>query len=290
MSALIPALAGALAVAGIIAICLGLRPRPPAPAVPGPKRTSALAVALASSTPATRALAVAGVAAGALVAITTGWLVAAVIIPAAALGLPVLLSAPPSATRIDKLEALEEWTRSLSAVLTVGVGLEQALIATLRSTPPAIRVEVSALAARLRSRTPTRVALRAFADDLDDATGDLVAANLLLGVSRRGPGLASVLDALSESVATDVRARRAVEADRAKPRTTARAVSAITLLALALLALSGSYIAPYSTPVGQVVLIMLLAAFAGALIWMRRMATGAPPPRFIGATLAEVRR
>lgn len=290
MSALIPALAGALAVAGIITIYLGLRERPPAPPASGPKRIPALAGALASTTAATRALAVVGVAAGALVAITTGWLVAAAIIPAAALGLPVLLSAPPSATRIDKLEALEEWTRSLSAVLTVGVGLEQALIATLRSTPPAIRVEVSALAARLRSRTPTRVALRAFADDLDDATGDLVAANLLLGVSRRGSGLASVLDALSESVATDVRARRAVEADRAKPRTTARAVSAITLAALALLGLSGSYVAPYSTPLGQVVLIMLLAAFAGALIWMRRMATGAPPPRFIGATLAEVRR
>ena len=290
MSALIPALAGALAVAGIIAIYLGLRPRPPAPPPSGPARTPVLAGALARATPATRALAVAGVAAGALVAITTGWLVAAAIIPAAALGLPVLLSAPPSATRIDKLQALEEWTRSLSAVLTVGVGLEQALIATLRSTPPAIRTEVSALAARLRSRTPTAVALRAFADDLDDATGDLVAANLLLGVSRRGPGLASVLDALSESVATDVRARRAVEADRAKPRTTARAVSAITLAALALLALSGSYVAPYSTPIGQVVLIMLLAAFAGALIWMRRMATGAPPPRFIGATLTGARR
>lgn len=290
MSALIPALAGALAVAGIIAIYLGLRERPPAPPASGPKRIPALACALASTTAATRTLAVAGVAAGALVTITTGWLVAALIIPAAALGLPVLLSAPPSATRIDKLEALEEWTRSLSAVLTVGVGLEQALIATLRSTPPAIRVEVSALAARLRSRTPTRVALRAFADDLDDATGDLVAANLLLGVSRRGSGLASVLDALSESVATDVRARRAVEADRAKPRTTARAVSAITLVALALLALSGSYVAPYSTPLGQVVLIMLLAAFAGALIWMRKMATGAPPPRFIGATLAGARR
>lgn len=290
MSALIPALAGALAVAGIITIYLGLRPRPPAPPPTGPARTPALAGALARTTPATRALAVAGVTAGALVAITTGWLVAALIIPAAALGLPVLLSAPPSATRIDKLEALEEWTRSLSAVLTVGVGLEQALIATLRSTPPAIRTEVSALAARLRSRTPTAVALRAFADDLDDATGDLVAANLLLGVSRRGSGLASVLDALSESVATDVRARRAVEADRAKPRTTARAVSAITLLALALLGLSGSYVAPYSTPIGQVVLIMLLAAFAGALIWMRRMATGAPPPRFIGATLTGARR
>ena len=290
MSALIPAAAGAAVVAGLIAIYLGLRPATPAPPRQGPVRTPAALAALRSTTTTTRTLAALGLIAGLAVAASTGWLVAAVIIPVAAVGLPAVLSAPPASTRIDKLEALEEWTRSLSAVLTVGVGLEQALAATLRSTPPAIHDEVSALAARLRSRTPTSVALRAFADDIDDATGDLVASNLLLGVSRRGSGLASVLDALSESVATDVRARRAVEADRAKPRTTARAVSAITVAALGLLALSGSYVAPYSTPLGQVVLIVLLAAFAGALIWMRTMATGAPPPRFIGTNLPGARR
>ena len=51
--------------------------------------------------------------------------------------------------------------------------------------------------------------------------GDLVAANLILGARRRGAGLASVLEGLAESVAADVRARRQVEADRAKPRATA---------------------------------------------------------------------
>ena len=40
-----------------------------------------------------------------------------------------------TATQIARLEAMEEWTRSLSGVLTVGIGLEQALVATLRSTP-----------------------------------------------------------------------------------------------------------------------------------------------------------
>ena len=69
-----------------------------------------------------------------------------------------------------------------------------------------------------------------FADDLDDATGDLVAANLILGARRRGAGLASVLESLAESVADDVRARRAIEADRAKPRTTARWVTIITVV------------------------------------------------------------
>ena len=102
--------------------------------------------------------------------------------------------------------------------------------------------------ARLRARWVTEEALRAFADDLDDATGDLVAANLILGARRRGAGLASVLEGLAESVAADVRARRQIEADRAKPRATARWVTLITVGVLVVLALSGSYIDPLPHP------------------------------------------
>ena len=176
---------------------------------------------------------------------------------------------------------MEEWTRSLSGVLTVGVGLEQALVATLRSTPSPIAGEVSRLVARLRARWATEDALRAFADELDDATGDLVAANLILGARRRGAGLASVLEGLAESVAADVRARRQVEADRAKPRATARWVTLISASVLVVLAVSGTYVEPYRSPLGQLILVVLLAAYVATLIWMRRMAMGRPLPRFL---------
>ena len=219
---------------------------------------------------------------GAAVALATGWLIAVVLAPAAVAGVPVLLSASASTARIDRLESMEEWTRSLAGVLTVGVGLEQALIATLRSTPAAIRPEVSRLVARLRARWSTEAALRAFADELDDATGDLVAANLILGARRRGAGLASILESLAESVAADVRARRQIEADRAKPRATARWVTIITVSVLGVLALTGSYIQPYGTPFGQALLALLLSLYVLTLVWMRRMATGAALPRFIG--------
>ena len=172
--------------------------------------------------------------------------------------------------------------RSLSGVLTVGVGLEQALIATVRSVPDPIRGEVGRLAARLRARWSTEAALRAFADDLDDATGDLIVANLILGARRRGSGLASVLESLAESVGADVRARRQIEADRAKPRTTARWVTIITVVVLVALGLTGQYVAPYRTGLGQLVLGVLLAAYAGVLVWMRQMAAGRPLPRFLG--------
>lgn len=232
----------------------------------------------------TRILALTGLGLGLIGWLATGWPLAMVIAPAAAVGLPYLLSAPDAKDRIERLEALEEWTRSLSGVLTVGIGLEQALIITLGSTPEPISDEVALLVARLRARWSTEDAIRAFAEDLDDATGDLVAGNLILAARRRGAGLANVLDGLAESVAADVRARRQVEADRAKPRATARWVTIISAVVLVVLGLTGSYIAPYGSPLGQAILAVLLTAYVATLLWMRRMAEGHRLPRIIGAS------
>lgn len=274
MIVLVPALAGALVVGGLIALMVGLRP---SPAVERPSRPSRVR----KLTKQTRMLLLGGVAAGVVAFLATGWVLALVVVPVAFVGLPVLLSSSSAAQRIERLEAMEEWTRSLSGVLTVGVGLEQALVATLRSTPAAISPEVTRLVARLRARWSTEDALRAFADELDDATGDLVAANLILGARRRGAGLASVLEGLAESVAADVRASRQVEADRAKPRATARWVTLISVGVLVILAVSGTYVEPYQSPLGQVILVALLAMYVATLVWMKRMAIGRAMPRFL---------
>src|SRR5665647_1744230 len=151
MIALIPGLGGALVVAGAIGVTMGLRRSPERAPAPTRMRLP-LAARLGATSPRTRALLFAGVGAGLFTALLTGWFVAALLVPAVVVGLPFLLSAPPAGSKIERVEALEEWTRSLSGVLTVGVGLEQALIATLRSTPDAIRPEVTHLVARLRAR------------------------------------------------------------------------------------------------------------------------------------------
>lgn len=281
---LLAGLSAALILTGVLLGVAGLRKTPTRP--PAPPRRRPASSRLARTSRRTRVLLLGGLAAGAVIAATSGWWAAVVVVPVAAAGLPALLSAPEGAREIARLEAMEEWTRSLAGVLTVGYGLEQALIATLRSAPEPIRPEVTTLVARLRARWSTTDALRAFADDLDDATGDLIAANLLLAARRRGTGLATVLESLAESVAADVRARRAVEADRAKPRATARWVTIITTGVLILLALNGSYVAPYGTGFGQVILLVLLSAYAGVLVWMRSMAKGSKPPRFVGASVA----
>ena len=270
---MVPALAGALIVAGLIALVIGLRPLPVRAKAPRRIRRGI--------SKRTRLLLGIGLVAGALGWLVTGWVLALPLGPVAAIGLPMLLTAPDAAARIVRLEAMEEWTRSLAGVLTVGVGLEQALVATLRSTPAPIAGEVNRLVSRLRARWVTEDALRAFADELDDSTGDLIAANLILGARRRGAGLASVLEGLAESVSADVRSRRQVEADRAKPRATARWVTLISASGLLILAVSGDYVQPYGTPIGQVVLVVLLSAYVATLVWMKRMAIGKPLPRFL---------
>jgi Flp pilus assembly protein TadB len=280
VNALLPAVFGALTVLGIIGAGLALRPYTPAPKAP--RVPSPLQRRLTGLSPRSRVALALSLGVGVLLALLTGWLAAVVILPAAALGLPYLLSAPPAEARIRRVEAMEEWTRSLAGVLGAGVGIEQALTATLRSTPEPIKPEVTALVARLRARWDTEVALRAFADDLDDVTGDLVAANLILAARRRNRSLASVLQGVAESVAEDVASRRRVEAGRAKPRGSARLVTAFSLVVLLILAFTGDYIAPYRTPVGQIVLVFLLVAYAAGLLWMRKMAEGKPLPRFLG--------
>lgn len=237
-----------------------------------------------------RQVIVGGIAAGVIFALLTGWVIAILLIPAAIIGLPWLLSSGDATARIERLEAMEEWTRSLAGVLTVGVGLEQAIVATLRSAPKEIQPEVSLLAARLRARWPTEDALRAFADDLDDSTGDLLAANLLLGAQRRGAGLANVLESVAVSVGEDVRSRRMIEADREKPRSTARVVTIITVVALVFMFFFTNMFDAYRTGLGQIILTLLLAVYVATLIWMKTMAKGKKLPRFIGAQAAEEAR
>ncbi|SOC51223.1 type II secretion system F family protein [Ornithinimicrobium cerasi] len=282
MSTLLVAIAGALITGGLLALVAGLAARPVPPA--RPRRTSARR---ARMSPRTRMLAGIGLGIGGLVAVLTGWVIALAIVPLALAGIPVLLAAPPAQREVQRLEAMEEWVRTVAGTLGAGVGLEQALLRSLRSTPDLIKPEVTRLTGRLRARWSTEDALRAFADDLDDPTGDLIAANLALGARRRGGGLATVLGALAQSVGEDVRARREIESDRAKPRANARLITGITLGVLVFLSLSGNYIAPYGTPIGQVLLGTFLAMYVGMLIWLRKMAQGKPMPRFIGTSVRE---
>ncbi|QAY71626.1 type II secretion system F family protein [Xylanimonas protaetiae] len=248
-----------------------------------PARPSALSARFKRVTPRAWLRVAAGLVAGVVVWQVTGLVVLLLAVPLGVVGLPWLLSGQGPKHNIERLEAMADWTRSLAGILHVGVGLEEALASSIRSTPTAIQPEVARLVARLRARWNTQDAIRAFADDLDDPTGDLIAMNLILASQRRGRGLSDVLESLAATVGDDVRNRRQIEADRAKPRSTARWVTLITITVLAGLALSGTYVDPYRTPLGQVILTVLLGAFVLCLLWFKRIAAGTPTPRILGS-------
>ncbi|MFC5381823.1 type II secretion system F family protein [Aquipuribacter nitratireducens] len=280
---------------GVLLVVLGLAP-PPETTPPGARRYAAPGrrslrrpldrlLGRRLPRPARRrrqALLTAALVSGLVLWLVTGFALAAVLVPLAVLGIPLLLGRPRGAVDVERLDALEQWTRSLSGVLVVGSGLESAITASAASAPLAIREEVGLLAARITARWPTERAVRQFADDVDDATADLVAATLVLGAQRRGDGLAAVLEDLAASVAEEVRTRRAVEADRAKPRTTARIVTGIALAGVVGCFLSG-YFDPFLAGAGQVILVVLLGLFVGCLVWMRAVTAGATTPRFLTA-------
>lgn len=224
---------------------------------------------------------VAGILIG-LVAIALGApVVVGVLLPLAVLGLPVLLVTSDGGRRIARLDAISEWTRNLASVITAGQSLEQALTASVRATPAPIRPQVTNLVTRLRARWSTEAALLTFADELGDATGDLVVSALIIGSRHRGEGLSRVLTGLSDSVAEEVRSRRDIEADRDKARGSARLITLLAVGGMALLAFSGDFLAPYTTPIGQLVLAGLAAVFISGLGWLKRMVADDPPARFL---------
>ena len=63
----------------------------------------------------------------------------------------------------------------------------------------------------------------------------------------------------------------------------------ISASVLLLLAVSGTYVEPYRSPFGQVILVTLLSAYVATLIWMRHMASGRPVPRFLDTRSAGAR-
>ncbi|MFD9338637.1 type II secretion system F family protein [Streptomyces sp. NPDC060028] len=215
------------------------------------------------------------------------WLVSGVFIAGAMLflavaGVPWLLAPTKSAgARIGKLEALGDWTQRLAGTLRLGRGLDEALQISRKGCPEDVAAEVGDLVDRLQVGWRPVDALRVFGDALNDVTADKVVAALVLSAADRGPGLAQALDDLAVSVHEEVARRRVIEADRAKPRTTMRWMTIITLGVVAAGFLIPSYTAPYGTLLGQLVLGVLSAGFVGVLALMRQIADTKPVPRFL---------
>ena len=102
----------------------------------------------------------AAVAVGIAVLAITRWPVAAVASALAVSILPRITSGKAARRQAAVLEGLEQWTRRLSDMLTASRGLEDALQASGRHAPVAVKPAVTALGARLAARARAEQALR----------------------------------------------------------------------------------------------------------------------------------
>lgn len=282
----VAALAGLLLVGGVWLLAAGLRHRVPRPGRPtsdspakvwarwsrrpvgarGRRRDVVLALSLAG---------------GVGVAAATGWLIALPLVPVLALGLPYLLTVP-RARDIALLEALDRWVRSLSATLATGKSITDALRISRRTAPPLLADEVSTLVARLNNRWDTREALLRMADALDSPDADAVLAALILAARRGTNGASVTLQAMADSLQATLQGRRVIEVERSKPYVVVRQVTVISLgTLLVAFAVSPDFFAAYRSPVGQLVLGVLLLAYLGSLLLMRRKASQRERPRIL---------
>ena len=284
MSGLLAVAAGLLLAAGVLGIAMGLRRtvRPPAPRRPVTGVWARVTRRPAGPAGRRRDLVLAGsLAVGLVVAAVSGWIIAIAVAPALALGLPYLLMVP-RAREVELLEAMDRWVRSLAAALTTGRSITDAIRISRRTAPPLIADEVGTLVARLNNRWDTSEALMRFADALDSPDSDAVVAALMLAARRGSNGASVTLHALADSIQAQLRGRRLIEIERAKPYVVVRQVTVISLVTLiGVFVVQRGFFEPYHTPVGQLILSVLIMAYIGSLMLMRRRAQTEPRPRIL---------
>jgi tight adherence protein B len=214
----------------------------------------------------------------------TGWPVAALLAGAGVWAIPKLfVDSKDQARLIAKVEAVAGWAEMLRDTMAGAAGLEQAIAASAPVAPLPIRAEVARLAARAE-RERLAPALRAFADELADPTADLVVAALLLAGEHQAGRLGELLGSLAASARDQTTMRLRVEAGRARTRTSVKVIVGVTSgLALFLAVLNHGYLAPYSSPPGQLVLGVVGALFAAGFVWLARMSRPTRPARLLRA-------
>lgn len=275
------ALAGVLITAGVIMAIAYFRPAPPKLART-PAKPSAAARWGALSRHTKRRLGV-GAAIGLLVAIITAMPVMVIVVPAAMIGLPMLLGKQSTRER-DLLLALETWARALAS--TAGTGnftLREVIGITRGSVPDQLRQPVDRLYARMSSTWSSADALRRFAAEMNSAYVDEVVIYLIQAAEFNAGGLSRALTSVADSLSGYAKLRIDLQIERDKPRRVMRTMTGIVAFVLvAVVLFSGtSELAFYKTPAGAVILALILASFVALLAWAKVLTRVPPEPRII---------
>jgi len=212
----------------------------------------------------------------------TGWPAAGVLAGGAAAVAPMLSGTRRRRDELNaKSEALASWAEMLRDTITAHAGLREAIALTARVAPAPIRKEVQLLAVRAERESLT-TALRRFAVEVADPVADLIVASLVIAAERQAQRLAELLTQIAGSAREQSAMRLRVETGRARTYASSRALVAITFgLAVVLLVFSPTFMSPYDSATGQIVLMAIGALFAGALWALVQLGRPVTPPRLL---------
>jgi tight adherence protein B len=219
---------------------------------------------------------------GLLCAAITRWPVAGILGGLALATLPSSLRKVLPGATSKRTEAVASWTELIRDSLAASAGLSQAIVATASSAPIPIRRQVSALAGRLGNGVSLEAALRSFASEVDDPAAEFLVCALLLAATSRAQRLVEVLSALADSIREDVSMHLRIDASRASARSSVRTVVLFSLGFAGLLAVIGhSYLSPFSTVTGQVVLALVGSLYGVGIALMVRLVRPKPEIRLL---------
>ena len=225
---------------------------------------------------------------GILAGAVSGWPSAVPIVGIAVYGVPKLFQQTSGSLSITKIESIATWTEMLQGTLAASAGLSQAIMATAPLSPPPIRAESVRLSSRLSAGMHPREALLQFAEEVDDPCADRVVCALLLAISSRAQRLGDLLMALADSTRDEVGLRLRIETSRASIRSGVRTVLVFSLVfAVGLATLAHAYLAPFGTPAGQLVLVVVGLLYATGLVAMVSLARPPAPVRLLGPKVLE---
>jgi hypothetical protein len=216
----------------------------------------------------------------------TGWPAMLVLGGGVAWCVPLLVGARRRREAVlARTDALATWAEMLRDTMAAQAGLREAIALSAAVAPTAIRADVQALAVRCE-RESVPAALRRFAVDVADPMADLIVAALVIAAERQARNLAELLGHIAASAREQAAMRIRVETGRARTYATAKWMVILTAgLAVVLLVLGGSFMAPYDSAGGQVALIVIGALFAGAVWGLVQLARPAVAPRLLAGVV-----
>ena len=218
----------------------------------------------------------------------TDWPVGGMWAFAGVISIPLLKTETHSATdEIAKVEAIATWAEQIRDTMNASAGLQQALIATSTNGPVPIHGELQAFARRA-PRGQLGEALRQLGTDLDHPASDLVVAGLLSAIELDAGRLVPLLGRLASSIRDEADMRVRIETSRARVRTSMKIVGLCVLATMLLMLIAGGdLLEGYSTPAGQIWLIVV-GMVVVLSVWSTRQLSRIPQPeRFVARRAAS---